>query len=451
MFCLSVSESTVNEAMHSPVSVGTGPVLEMIPPSFKIGIIFLVTISAVATFFVLARFVRRHPWIRAVIVAAVAIRLPYMVLSPIHDDSVLYAERAMLLLDGRFGEVPARYFGVEVVMAGFSALFGPSGTNLASFSASIGTVVAVGALGMAVFEEERTALAAAVSAAVLPMHIYYSWWAYSEPIALVFFLTALWLLVRRSWRLATLVAAPLLFMRAEYLFGIFLPCMFLQLTRKSRAYYLPAVAPAAAYPFIFALPRSVAVWIARAVNEVGFDDWIPFFLLDTVLLEPFTRISENIVFYAPHLLYWGVPYYSLPNMNPVLPLLMFAGIYELIGHDRLGRWGLVIGTASVIVSFLIRETIADTTIAGIVALTGLGAAFVLILLMDQRERRSELIPLFAMVPYLALLLAVFTASRYLLPVLLVLSIYAGHGAIITYERYRPVLDRIRRGESTMFD
>lgn len=393
----------------------------------------LVTLTALAAVAVgTTRLARSRPSWLAVLVVAVLTRLPYVTLSPIHDDSQFYYRNAVTLIDGlAAGSVPldalsVRYLGVHAVMGGFVPLFDGAGANVASFVAALCTVPILGATAASLFGSRRVGVATGFVVAVFPIHVYYSWWAYSEPVTLCFFSLALYGFITRRYGVATVATVPVLFMRIEYVLFVLLPLFAFTTVRETRLYGAMFVSPL--------LPLGVGLFAPTRVERFieSFTGVSPSFLkiqvLRSTLLssEPIGHVLTNASFYAPHFLHWGVPYWDIGVVNPLLTVAFTLGIIRVSARNRATGVILALVLGIVIGGVLVRELFGVEKMYGALVLVGVLCALALVLATES-WRDPLMIPLLSTGPYLVLITILYSGPRYVLPVACVFLLYAGYG------------------------
>ena len=405
----------------------------VVTPTFGIlgGLILLLALPVAVGLF------REYPIWGTILVLSVVVRLPYATFRPVHDDSPVYFEAASQLLAGQT-EFSAHLF-VEVVMAVFILLFGVAGANVASFTASVAVVPVTGMAARSLFDSTRAGYATAVVVALNPIHVYYSSWAYTEPISLFFFVLSLNYLVRHWIRAGVVVASLVVLMRLEYAVLILAPLATLR-TFDSRVVRvvvttLPVAIFSALVAFLSFSPGS-RLTIQRLLPRRLMSPLFSTSSITEFITVPVGRMTRNILFYAPHGLYWGVPYFETELVNPVLPLLFLVGVYMVIPRVRYAVLGIVALFLTVIGLFLFRELVSGTLYTSSVQLV-LFVLFVGLVLVCIASGISDrrLDPLRSTVPYLVLLGVLYLGPRYILPVALVMSMYAGYGMSVIYEQF----------------
>ncbi|MUV88822.1 hypothetical protein GJ629_02055 [Halapricum sp. CBA1109] len=414
----------------APLFVGTE-----IDPSTVGVVVSLLGVSALVVGGVYA--IRRRVIWGGVVVGAILLRLPYVTLTPIHDDSLHFltntyevihaASRLSLPLSG----VPLRYIGVNTVMGVFVVAFGDSGVNIASFSAAIGTVPVLGVTAATLFESRRAGIAAGVFGATLPIHVYHSSWAYSEPIALFVFSLSMYGFVAERYLLATGLTGVLSVMRAEYVLLVLLPLMALLVLRSSRAYYLAISSPFVLVGLLLAIPRlflGTVVSITGPLSSVVVPSYVT---TSGFLAAPIRHVAQNTVFYVGHFLHLGVPYWESNLVNPFILLFFVVGMYELLPSVRSSVLSLGLFSSVAAAGYAAEQVFGVTHLYGVTLLVTGGMCFAVVLLAEPRHDR-RLQPLLATGPYFGLLATGFLGARYILPVALVVVLYAGYGAHRTF-------------------
>lgn len=366
------------------------------------------------------------------ILLGIGVRLPFAVFEPVHDDSLTYYANAAQLAEGSF--VFTGHVGVELVMAIFVFVFGASGANIASFTASIATIPIVGATAAHLFSSRRVGIAAAAAIAIAPLHIYYSSWAYTEPIAICFFSLTLYTIVRERYGWAILLTGVTFFMRAEYAALILAPLLVLRLSNRSWQRYGIVGAPVVATGLltlgtVLSPERNVIAIVSDLLNTSLYS--VSF--LQSLTVNPLEKVSSNALFYVLHFLHWGVPYWEVALVNPFLPVLFVVGTISLLPRTRLSLYGVLLPAGSVLVIFPLRELsiLGSGTLVVVSILLLFGGFGLLLAISPLSDRRFQ--PLFALVPYTMLLLVLYLAPRYLLPIVIVGSLYAGQGAVKLYD------------------
>lgn len=408
----------------SVVSLSTGP-----PTGFGGAIAVGVVVF---TLFALT-LARRPVWL-PVVALAITVRLPFATFLPIHDDSGFYFAAASRLAAGDLAFSP--HLGVEGIMAVFILLFGESGANIASFTASIGSVVLVGLISEELFDSRTAGLASAFVFAILPLHVNFSSWAYTEPIALFFFSVAMYFLIREQYVFGLALTGAVLFMRIEYALLILLPYATLRLVDRSAIRYVPLVTGFVP-PTAILVARYVLGLSPERLADILSTLPTPMFsttFLQTFIKNPFAILTENILFYAPHFLYWGVPYWEVVLLNPLLPLLAVYGLYRIISRVRYVTLIFIATIGLVVVSFFYREVIAGGyETFSIPFVLAFGALTIVILMAGARSRNKMLEPLLATLPYHGILAYLYLAPRYMLPLGVIYSLYAGYGLAQAYQ------------------
>lgn len=408
------------------------PFLSLIGIGIPIG--FLVTLRAIETetlFIVVLATIIFGSWLLAETISiplatllGLVVRIPFVVLAPVHDDSAIYYATAEQLAGGNI-EV-TQHFGVELVMAVFVFIFGQQGANLASFTASVFTVPIAGAAATNLFSSRRAGIAAALASAVIPVHIYFSSWAYTEPISLLFFSLALYALVANRYPAAAVLTIVVAFMRLEYAVLILLPLLSLQLfghriTRRRVAGI--AAAGAGTIVLVSTLYAFKPGIFLNLFNYLGYSRTF----LNTFSSTPIMRMAYNLSFYTVHFLHWGVPYWKPILVNPLLPLFFFIGVFTLLPRTRLAWLAPVFGFGTIVFTLLIREFFGIRTSLSAVYLIVICTITLLLLLAIVPSGERRFYPLIALIPYVFLLLILYRAPRYLLPVVIVCCLYAGQG------------------------
>lgn len=366
------------------------------------------------------------------ILLGIGVRLPFAVLEPVHDDSATYYANAAQLAEGSV--ILTGHAGVEIVMAIFVFVFGASGANVASFTASIATIPIVGATGAQLFSSRRIGVAAAAAIAVAPLHVYYSSWAYTEPIAICFFSLTFYTIVRKRYGWAILLTGVTFFMRAEYAALILAPLLVLRLSNRPWQRYGTVGAPVVATGLltlgtVLSPGRDVITIVSDLLNTSLYS--VSF--LQSLTVDPLEKVSSNALFYVPHFLHWGVPYWEASLVNPFLPVLFIVGTISLLPRTRLTQYGVLLAFGSGVVTFVLRELsiLGSRTLVVVSLLLLFGGFCLLVAIGPLSDPRFQ--PLFALVPYTMLLVVLYLAPRYLLPMMIVGSLYVGVGAVRLYD------------------
>ncbi|AUG47888.1 hypothetical protein BVU17_10305 [Haloarcula taiwanensis] len=393
----------------------------------------LTLISIVLTLLILfsgaALLCRSRAWF-AILLVGILVRLPYTVLKPVHDDSSVYVGRALNLLEGQI--TISGHIGVEAIMALFLGLFGQMGGNLASFVASLATVWLVGRTATVLFDSPRAGHAAGFVLAVTPLHINFSWWAYTEPIAVCFFTLSLYFFVSRRYVAGAAVGIIVFFMRLEYLFLLLAPLAGLYAFSEDRFRHVFVLGPLLGFVGVILLYQlssgdSPVVTVRTLVSMPSLFSTGFFVGLSNAPLEHTVR---NLQFYAPHFLHWGVPYFEFVLVNPLLPVLFLIGVVALLPRVRYARILPVTIAIIIAAAFMYRELTVGTGLIGpsIELVAWLYASiFVALVVLVLQSTDKRLFPLFATIPYLCLLAILYLSPRYLLPMAVVGSLYAGYG------------------------
>lgn len=361
------------------------------------------------------------------------VRLPFAVFAPIHDDSSTYYAIAKQLAEGTF--VFTGHLGVELMMAGFIFLFGRAGANIASLTASILTIPIVGVTAMRLFSSKRAGIAAATAMALTPLHIYFSSWAYTEPIAICFFSLALYAIVSDHYLWSVVLIGVIVVMRIEYAVLILAPLLVFRVSDRDIIQQAVVGVP---------VLGTGALIVVSVLAPAGRPQQSPLFsLLNTSLysvsflqdltVDPITKVSSNILFYPMHFFHWGVPYWQGVLVNPLLPILFLVGAAALLPRRRITVLAFVLAPGTLLVAFIVREFFGVSSQSLVLVLVILVLAGFLLLLAAGPLSRPEFQPLFALVPYTMLLLVLYLAPRYLLPIVVVGCIYVGFGAVELYD------------------
>lgn len=385
-----------------------------------------------------------------IMLLALLVRFPYLTTAPIHDDSSVYFEHTTAFLAG--APVPVEHLGVFGVSAPFVALFGPFGMNLASLTASLLTVPLVGMAAASAFETWKHGHAAAVVMAIFPIHVYYSSWAYTEPISLFFFSLALFLVLEERYGLGAVTVAILLITRLEFAIFILIPFAIVNRSNRRVLQRLVGYGPFAG---ILVLGVAGLLWLPDNPNQLGrYTAQLPLAVSKVWLVEylvhPLEHAVERVSFYLPHFIHWGVPYFELELVNPILPLLFVVGVGVRFADRTPGvaKWLVGLFGATIFV-FGAREVVAGNVSSSFLAVTLLpiviSGGYLLRELIRSSTPESDL--LLATAPYIALLSISFIGTRYLLPLGVVYTIFAGYGLSVSVDRFR----RIYHGEESFGD
>lgn len=367
-----------------------------------------------------------------VVLLGFAVRIPYAVFAPIHDDSGVYYAIANQLAEGTF--VFTGHIGVELVMAAFVLFFGQAGANLASFTASLATIPIVGATAAQLFSSRRAGIAAATAMALTPLHVYFSSWAYTEPIAICFFSLALYMAVSDRYAWAGALTAVTALMRLEYAVLILVPLLVFRLSKRSSIKYATVIAPVLGVATVSILAMLVPEdGLSQVVSLLSNSSLYSTTFLVQFAQDPVTRLSSNILFYTSHFLHWGVPYWGILLVNPLLPALFLVGTYTLLPRIRLTSVALTFAPGTVYIAFVTRESVGVTAALISLAVIALVTVGLVLLLAAGPISQPEIQPLFALVPYAMLLLVLYRAPRYLLPVAVIGCLYVGLGFVRLYD------------------
>lgn len=365
-----------------------------------------------------------------VVLTGLLVRLPFAVYVPVHDDSPVYYGVAKQLAQGTF--VVSGHIGVEAIMAVFVVFFGRSGANIASLTASLITIPVVGAIAARLFSSRVAGLGAAAALAVAPLHIYYSSWAYTEPIAICLFCATVYLIISDRYLWGAVFTLGMSLVRIEYALLILCPLMVLRLSRwefvRKAVVFGPLVGVSALTLALRSIPPD-EVEQSLLFSTLNTPVYSVSFLLK-LSRDPIAALSTNAQFYAVHFLHWGVPYWELALVNPVLPVLFLLGVYTLLPKFRASGLSVAIVLLSITATFLVREFVAPS---GVLILALLSLAAVSHILLYPRSA-PEFQPLLALIPYLMLLLVFYRSPRYLLPLVVVGCLFAGRGAAIAYSK-----------------
>lgn len=371
--------------------------------------------------------------ILAIMIFGLIIRLPFAEFAPIHDDSSVYYSIAAQLAAGSF--VFTGHLVVEMVMAIFVFIFGRAGANIASLTAAVLTIPVVGATGTALFSSRRAGLGAAIVIAGTPLHIYFSSWAYTDPIAVLGFSLALFSIVRGRYRRGLALTGLVVLMRVEYALLILVPLMLLRVCDSGRIRYLIVSVP---------VIGNIILTLLSSINSAETSGQLPLIdLLNTPLYSigflsnltesPLRHLSSNSLFYTVHFLHWGVPYWELALLNPLLPALFVIGAYSLLPRIRASALAVGYASTALAVAFAVRELVGvDSQLVGALLLLFLISGFCLLFAAGPIAL-PEFQPLFALIPYTMLLLVLYLAPRYLLPMVVVGALYAGLGIVKAYD------------------
>jgi hypothetical protein len=379
-------------------------------------------------------------------ILAVLVRIPYMTLTPAHDDSNIYlADIETIARDGSLAVSEVEHLGVELVMAAFYLVFGEAGPNLASLIAALATVPAMGLVARSLFDSDRIGVLTAVLVAMLPSHIYYSSLLLMEPISLFVFALVLLATVKRRWVAVGVLSAVLLFMRLEHLL-ITVPFVVLWWTESKWVRHSIITFPFALLfggillgSLIHFSPQESQLFYKPVAQHLP----ISTSFIGRFLRRPDYHLHKRIAFYVPQMLYWGVPFFSLPLMNPTFPILSLICVRKLSSRDVWTSRVLYLLPVGVCAVFLHREAMLDgdmiflsrvippidvtTVILGAVIA---GAYARLAWTADD----PRLAPFSVLGPYITLLMLQALAPRYLLPVFLVGTLYAGYGLHLVLQR-----------------
>lgn len=361
------------------------------------------------------------------------LRLQYATLVPIHDDSLHYYREAYQLVHQSV--LPDEHFIVLLLMGGFMLIFGSMGANLASLVASITTIPVLGAASSRLFDSQWTGVATGLVFAVMPMAVYYASWAYTDPIALFIFSLGLYCIIARKY-LLTLAVLPIVFYsRYEYL-TILLPLLGLtfvdrKTTRALLILTLPNVIGSLIIASLFH-PSVYGILQGIAGSTSFFPNTFYHFAREH---GPNLGLffASRFDYYVYHFLHWGVPYWHLELVNPLLPALFALGVIA-----SLHRTWYVLGVSTMAFlavggGLVYRETLAGpqylTTFPELMVTVGVAVVFcVAAIPLCQTQERTR--PLSAVAGYIAVLSVAWPQARYLLPVLTVGTLYAGYGLYI---------------------
>jgi hypothetical protein len=372
-------------------------------------------------------------------ILAVLVRIPYMTLTASHDDRNAYlADIETIAREGSLAVSEVEHLGVELVMAAFYLVFGEAGPNLASLTAALATVPAMGLVARSLFDSDRIGVLTAVLIAILPSHIYYSSLLVMEPISLFVFALVLLATVERRWRAVGVLSVLLFVMRFEYLL-ITVPLAVVWWTENTHVRRAVIASP------LVVLLCGMLIGSAMQFDGSSFfykpyEPYLPVSpaFIGRFLRRPIYHLSLRIAFYVPQFLYWGVPFFSLPLMNPAFPVLSLIGIGSLSDKRRWTRIALYLLPTGVGAVFLFRELDFNMILpSGIVYLTTVilgavvGLAYARIAWTADDPR---LAPLSVLGPYATLLVLRALAPRYLLPVFLLGTVYAGYGLHVVLQR-----------------
>lgn len=355
-----------------------------------------------------------------------------------------YVTHAAELLDGTVAVT--EHIGAEVLFAIGLGLFGKSGPNIVSFVAASLTVLCVGFTAAEVFNE-RVGLATALVFGINPIHIYYSAWAYPELFALLLLSLGLYLTLADRYLAAVLVALFGLTFRFEYVLLIQIPVMWLYFFESRSLRYsivfLPPVVLGALFVSAILVPlSSQEVYWIQFVGRL-FPFTVTFF--GNFLLQPIQQVAQNSSFYLPHLLYWGVPYWIRVLMNPLLAGLFAIGLWELTDSVKIRSFVIVALFVCPAAVFIYRDFLLTGPVDDLYLQTlalGIFGVIGAILYLGSTAERTEMYLLLATVPYWCLLAISYTGARYILPIMLVFSVYVGFGLTVVLDRIRGHLEAV---------
>jgi hypothetical protein len=167
------------------------------------------------------------------------------------------------------------------------------------------------------------------------------------------------------------------------------------------------------------------------------------------LLNPLSTMTERLLYYIPHLLHFGVPYWEPTLVNPALSVLAAIGLASAVESHR-WKLGIILLSAGVILFTLLKELLIGPVATGalgvaIILITGAAVASPTIELIRSTDYRSR--PLVTLAPYVVYLFVGYLTTRNLLPVALVLAPYAGKGTVLLLrylgKQKNPLLERLR--------
>jgi hypothetical protein len=343
--------------------------------------------------------------------------------------------------------LPDEHFVVLVLMGVFVLTFGSIGANLASLVASVITIPVVGAAGTRLFDSRWVGLGAGLVFAVMPMGVHYASWAYTESVAILVFSLGLYAVVARK-RVLALALLPLVFhARYEYV-AIFLPLLVLSYHDSKVMRALSVGTPPVALGSIL-IASLVNESVYSALQQVaGSTSMFPdtfFHFAERHGKDLWLFFASRFDYYVYHFLHWGVPYWQLELVNPLLSVLFVLGVVAVHRKTRyvLGSHAMILPALGV--GLVYRETLGGsgylTTVPGLAITMGVTVVLCLAALpLCRVQKRTR--PLVAMSGYTVVLAVAWPQARYLLPVFTVGSLYAGYGLYVSISRRRTVIDSI---------
>lgn len=370
------------------------------------------------------------------------IRLLYFFSNSAHDDSHIYIANAQQILAGSPKINP--HIGVEFVMAGFILLLGPVGANVASLVFAVLTIPLIGIAATELFDSGQSGLYAGFVFGVTPIHIYFSAFAITEAISLFFLILGIVLVLRERYLAGFVIGAMIFFMRIEYSLFILFPFFLLQLGEDWRIDYLVAVGPIASFLFVilsrYTSPTVYQQSIFPALRFIGWSLPFSFDPINQFLLNPINHVGPRILFYATHLSHWGIPYWEPLLINPILSLFALYGLYLLISRSRLSSALIFLAAFLTVSAIAYREFVSPSSALGLL-LVAVFSVTLIAVTGTQWEIPTSRRLFLATVPFWGVLSVFYFATRYLLPLLAVYSLYSGYGLF-------KILEQLPRGTTT---
>lgn len=370
---------------------------------------------------------RHRPAATTVVLLALLVRAPTFTTVPTIDDGSFYLAAARQFLAGDvavFGHAAS-----TAVWAAFVAMFDQSGVNAANLVFSAATVPLVGVLARRLFKSRRAALGGMAVFAVSPTAVYYSAKAINEPLALFFLALAILLFLAERYPLAIAVTGAVAFMRIEYAVMFLVPYAVIRaVNRRSLRTVVLAMPPLGVSVVLLSAVVGVRVPLWRTfVGALGGVDLFSPLPIRRLLANPRTVFPERYQALAAHMVHWGVPYWNLVLVNPVIPVAAITAIVLGSRQRRRLAFGGGLALLGFAVVFLQSELLRGRLALSLPAI-GLSLVTYTALVyfaVDDDPLGNELIA--SAYIYSLGILVLPPSPRYLLPVVLVYAVYAGRG------------------------
>lgn len=367
-----------------------------------------------------------------VLVGAI-LRLTQFSAQPRIDDGPFYLQMTQDFLSGHvttWGHVAS-----SAVWSIFVSLFDYSGVNVANFFFSVLTIPIVGAIAYRQFESRRAAVGGMAAFTFAPIAIWYAPKAMNEPVALFFLATAIYLVLSDRQSFAFVVGFFLVFMRIEYAILFLLPFVIFHGKTDARVRNVSIAVPILGVFYVFAsgvigVPVPLQGLILAPLNDVDLFSPVTFRSLFQDPAHVFVARYESL---AAHLSHFGLPYWKLFLVNPLIPVLAWAGV----SASTEGRTKTGVYAAFSFFGFWL-VTLQTTLLPGNKLLTFLTigmslVGFSMLAVIVHRDNREPGALFLATFVYSLGFLLFSPAARYLLPVVLSFSVYGGRTIALALE------------------